>query len=135
MDHFHWLKWLKKRSLAGKSFVFRNIEIVCGDKRVSFNDKILRTHCGYFAEIFDKCLEIPSEIRGTFINYVVTLLGFLGAFTPRYRTLFPHKLDPMPSFFRHTLGQESKIWTFFEGLRSRREKTTITPPFFKQKIK
>jgi hypothetical protein len=56
----------------------------------------------------------------------------------RNRTLFPYKPDPMPSF----LGQESKIWTFFEGLcrsslgiRSRKEKIITTPPFFGQKIK
>lgn len=111
MDHFHWLKWLKKRSLAGKFFVFINVEVVSGDKRVSSNDKILRTHCGYFQEIIDKCPEIPSEIRGTFINYIVTLLGFLAFLTPRYRSL-----DPLRNFFRHTLGQEFKICTFFDDL-------------------
>ena len=32
-------------------------------------------------------------------------------------------------------GQESKVWAFFKGLRSRIEKMTKTPSFLGQKLK
>ena len=54
--------------------------------------------------------------------------------TIRYRTLFPYKPGPVPSFLVILKGQESKIWTFFEGLRSRKEKMIKTPSFFGKKI-
>jgi hypothetical protein len=41
----------------------------------------------------------------------------------------------MPIFLGILEGQESKIWAFFEGLRSRKEKMTTTPSFLGQKIK
>ena len=36
----------------------------------------------------------------------------------RYRTLFPYKPDPMPSFLRHTLRSRIQNLNLFEGLRS-----------------
>ena len=50
-------------------------------------------------------------------------------------TTIPYKPGPVPSFLVILKGQESKIWTFFEGLRSRKEKIITTPPFFGQNIK
>jgi hypothetical protein len=60
----------------------------------------------------------------------------------RYRTLFPYQPDPMPSFFRHNSRSRIQNLNLFlralevlGGLRSRKEKTVATPPFFGQKIK
>lgn len=68
MHHFHWLKYLNQRQIDGKCYVFKeemkNIEIVClHDKRISTNDKILRTHSELARDILEKSVEIPSEIQ------------------------------------------------------------------------
>ena len=75
MKNFHWMKYLNQRQMDGKCFVFKeefkNIEIVCLDnRRISTNDKILRTHSELAQEILeqfttgeDLTLEVPSEIQ------------------------------------------------------------------------
>ena len=62
------MKYLNQRQMDGKCFVFKeefkNIEIVCLDnKRISTNNKILRTHSELAQDILEKSVEVPSEIQ------------------------------------------------------------------------
>ena len=62
--------------------------------------------------------------------------------TGRYRTLFPYKPDPMPSFYRRSLRSRIQNLNLFWGPQkflgaseAEKKKKITTPPFFGQKIK
>ena len=90
MDHFNWLKWLNNRQIDGKHFVLteemEDVTIICNGKRIKSNEKMLRTHSGYFREILDNFSDI-HEIRGTFM-YTKANFHFLGQPFPPYESMF-----------------------------------------------
>ena len=97
MQNFHWMKYLNQRQLDGKCFVFKeefkNIEIVCLDnKRISTNNKILRTHSELAQDILEKSVEVPSEIQ---VDIYIE----------------PHQLEIISSYMNNGLLQNEDITT------------------------